>query len=279
MSVRSTPWHIFALVVGCTSSHTPGECEDVIGWCMDECCVSAGAPTFDDECNAICPAGTSLIDRCAPSPDCCPASSDGGVVYCQGGPCCTDEAAPIMNTFDCSWSCPAGYSFSCIPDPGARCAAPWMVCDAPSDCELAPADGCCFVCGDPTEEDVRAINSTHRDEFYAMCPMPACPPCAPIDDPSLRPICLEGFCRVTDVRMLDLSTCNADSDCALRVTECCECGGDTSRLIAIRIDAGADYAELVCDPGQGCDLCAPVYPDTVEAFCAADGHCDVRPRP
>ena len=79
------------------------------------------------------------------------------------------------------------------------------------------------------------------------------------------------------MRTLELSACSSDADCRLRVTSCCECGGDTNpdALIAIRSDVEADYMALVCD-ATDCDLCAPVYPDSMEAFCADDGHCDTR---
>jgi hypothetical protein len=283
MLTRRTPWHTLAIVLGaCTSSHVPGECEDELGTCMDECCENQVEPTYDADCNATCPAGLSLIDRCAPRPECeqdCPVSDDAGVtITCAAGPCCLDVAQPIQNA-DCTFSCPSGYSTSCVPGPDVRCATPWHVCDQPSDCELAPADACCFPCSNASIDDLRAINGAHRDDFYAMCDAPACPPCAPVLDPSFRPTCSDGMCDVVDVRALELSACNSDTDCALRVTDCCECGGDLTSLIAIRADAGASYAELVCDPAQACDLCAPVYPTDVEAFCAADGHCGLRPRP
>lgn len=188
---------------------------------------------------------------------------------CLGGPCCMETAAPIGD------ACPDGYSYACTPDPVAcpRCADN-------SECELA-LDRCCGPCGEPTLDDFDAINGEYREEHReAVCPEPEpCPECASQPNPALGATCEDSLCRGFDVRTMDLSACTADDDCRLRVTECCECGGDTSpaSLIAIRADANAEYQSLVCDVETGCAGCAPVYPtDEVEAHCADDGHCDVR---
>jgi hypothetical protein len=76
-----------------------------------------------------------------------------------------------------------------------------------------------------------------------------------------------------------VSACTEDVDCRLRVTQCCECGGSTAPwdLVAVAASKEALYVDLVCDAGQACDECLPQYPTDVEAFCASDGHCDVRP--
>jgi hypothetical protein len=85
-------------------------------------------------------------------------------------------------------------------------------------------------------------------------------------------------CGKSEEATLPALACAADSDCRLRVTGCCECGGSTASwdLIAIAHDGEADYQALVCDPEQACDECAPVYPVDVEAYCATDGHCATR---
>jgi hypothetical protein len=58
----------------------------------------------------------------------------------------------------------------------------------------------------------------------------------------------------------------------VRVTGCCECGGDTASLIAINSSRASDYAALVCDGNVECALCLPAYPETAAATCQS-GHC------
>ena len=200
---------------------------------------------------------------------------------CQGGPCCDDEVVAELNYSTCSASCPDGYqpAGECTPDPAARCAAPWLSCGAKADCMLA-ANTCCGACGEVTLSDFDAINRSRQDEhrdYVCPGPPPPCPRCATLQNPSLGATCESGLCRGFDVRAADLSRCSDARDCRLRVTGCCACGGDTSpySLIAIRQDAESDYQALVCDDAD-CDACEPVYPDGVEAFCADDGHCQVR---
>ncbi|HVU05155.1 MAG TPA: BPTI/Kunitz domain-containing protein [Polyangiaceae bacterium] len=165
-------------------------------------------------------------------------------------------------------------------DVGTGTAAAWAACSANSDCTLS-ANTCCGVCGAPELADVDAVNGARVDEhFRAVCPKPVpCPKCGTAENPNLLATCTGGACRAVDVRNEHLAACRANSDCRLRVTGCCECGGSTASaaLIAIAVTEEAAYAALVCDPGTGCPACAPVYPKDVEAYCASDGHCDVRP--
>ena len=46
-------------------------------------------------------------------------------------------------------------------------------------------------------------------------------------------------------------------------------------LIAINVNAEADYASLVCDGDIGCPECAPVYPAEASAVCNPGGYCEV----
>lgn len=336
MRSTNTTWHsllLGLLVLGCTSSHT--SCPEVAGQCMTACCEARGAPAFDDACNAICPSGSSLIDRCAPAPDCrctapdasmptctygpcCdeigPATLDGdcdwtcpsGATFahecipasscdgcapddagppplCLGGSCCTETAAPRLDE-ECRWVCPGGLSLACTPADG--CPPPWLSCDEPADCILAPENGCCFPCGESLSlEQVTAIHREHASAYYeSECPGELeCPDCIPARNPSLRTTCsAAGQCEVFDVRRLPISACTSDTDCRVRVPDCCECGAvvDPASLIALHVDEVGPYVARVCGPFDGdCAPCAPVYPDTVEAYCAADGHCAVRAAP
>lgn len=200
---------------------------------------------------------------------------------CYGGPCCTDEVVAEIDYTTCTTRCPAGYARAdeCTPDPAADCAPAWMACDANADCELAP-NTCCGVCGVPELPDFDAINGARRDEHREyVCPAPEpCPDCPTAPNPSIDATCGGGLCQGFDVRTMDLSACTMDTDCRLRVTGCCACGGDTSpySLIAIRTDAEGDYQALVCDDTD-CPECEPAYPtDEAEAYCADTGHCAVR---
>lgn len=283
MQPHNTPWHmvLLAMLAGCSSSHT-ADCPEIAGSCLTPCCESAGRPTFDEACHPTCPAGTSLGDRCTPGPECgCGDATDASL--CWGGPCC-DQAMNAVLTSGCVYACPSGYSETCVPDPGAHCDEPWARCESPADCVLAPAGSCCFRCDTLTLEDVIAVNATRQSDYYtSLCPEGvACPPCVPATNPSVQVTCDAGLCEAFDVRRRPLSACESDVDCRVRVMDCCECGADTSppRLIALNIDEVGAYTALVCDSLAGdCAPCGAVYPDDVVAYCAADGHCDLRAAP
>lgn len=159
-------------------------------------------------------------------------------------------------------------------------AVTWNVCQQPSQCVLQPK-GCCASCIDSVE----TLDGVHKDQQQthrdAVCPNPGqsiCPACATMLNPNLLATCgAEQRCAVVDVRQQSLSNCVADSDCVLRVPDCCPCGADLAawRLIAIHKDRQTDYAALVCDANAVCAQCAPLYPTTVQAVCGSDNHCVV----
>lgn len=164
------------------------------------------------------------------------------------------------------------------------CLPTWARCEEPADCILAPAGGCCFPCGESLElEDVTAIRHSRAAEYYALyCPGELeCPACVPATNVNLQATCIEHSCEAIDVRRLPLSACTSDEQCRLRVPDCCECDADTrvERLIALNADEVDAYVELVCGSSAGACPCEATYPDTVEAYCAADGHCAIRPTP
>ena len=128
----------------------------------------------------------------------------------------------------------------------------------------------------PTLADVDAIHvDLAREHYEAVCPEPMpCPDCPSAPNPNLGATCDSGTCAAFDLSMMPVTECAGAADCRVRVRDCCECGADTSfsNLIAIRTDASAEYAELVCPSDFGCDDCLPVYPDDVRAICDA-GRC------
>ncbi len=154
----------------------------------------------------------------------------------------------------------------------------FFACEANSDCIVVP-ESCCGTCGAPTRGDAVAINAASvADRWERECSgSMGCPTCAPLFiDPTLVATCRDQRCTLIDLRRDEISTCTQDLDCRLRTPDCCECGGDTSlgRLLGIAISAEPDYASLVCDPGQACDDCLPVYPDEVTVACSANGRCE-----
>ena len=153
----------------------------------------------------------------------------------------------------------------------------WASCRVPSDCVIV-SNGCCDTCGMPMLDDVDAVNKNFLGEhFDDVCgvPDPICPGCITMLNPELIATCREGFCLAMDVGAEDISECTSIEDCVIRTPECCECGADMTPgvLIAIRSDSRRDLEELVCDPDFDCPMCAPVYPDNVEAICDDDSHC------
>ncbi|HJK90234.1 MAG TPA: hypothetical protein RMH85_20290 [Polyangiaceae bacterium LLY-WYZ-15_(1-7)] len=202
-------------------------------------------------------------------------------------PTCVDEAccvteAPAEAVPGCRFVCPEGYVEEPICEPGPGCGDFAGPCERHDECALAITD-CCGPCGSPTLDAYDAILTSRADAHRdAVCPDPGgtvCPACAVMPNPELGATCDDASrCAGFDVGAMELSACEVDADCRLRVTQCCECGGDTDpfALIAIRTDAEGDYAGLVCDD-LACPECEPAYPDTVRAACGADGHCEVVP--
>jgi hypothetical protein len=146
-------------------------------------------------------------------------------------------------------------------------------CDVPTDCVLVPAS--CCVCGMPELPDVTAVNVASQEEYLgSICGMgPACG-CPIALNPNLAATCDAGTCRAVDVREHVASECADDRDCRVRVSQCCECGGDTSPGALIAVNSTLEYEELVCDPLGLCADCAPSYPTEASAHCASN-HCEL----
>lgn len=151
-------------------------------------------------------------------------------------------------------------------------------CEHPTDCTLVPVS-CCGNCGAYTRDDIVSVH----DDVVAQQRMEACPddfgcpPCFSEPDPALQPTCEAGACGYVDLydpsmgHTSEYTECDDDSDCVLRVVDCCPCGADIrmDRLVAIRADKLADFAELVCEPGTACPECEPSY-EPFFTWCGAD---------
>jgi hypothetical protein len=156
----------------------------------------------------------------------------------------------------------------------------WRACELNRDCVVRPRS-CCGNCGAATPGDSIAINRGNGSGYtLAVCQSSGCPACYAPPDPMLQAGCTNGKCEVFDLRTRALTMCMIDSDCRLRTSSCCECGGNVAleALIAIRAEAGWEYEQLVCDPNTPCDDCAPPYPELARARCF-DGRCTVTGAP
>jgi hypothetical protein len=146
----------------------------------------------------------------------------------------------------------------------------WGACDVPSDCVIVER-ACCASCGTPpTLEAVDAVNGARLGDWREeVCPVsPGCPPCLVAENPNLAATCSAGRCTAFDLSR-DHGDCTVDTDCVIRVPDCCPCGADTSipRLVAIAAAQVGDYVSRVCDPMQACLECEPAYPPEVVASC------------
>ncbi len=153
-------------------------------------------------------------------------------------------------------------------------------CTAAGQCSLA-LNGCCAPCGTPKLTDYTPIESKLAEAFRKkVCPDPSavpCPRCATSVDKSLMAWCIGGACTAIDVRKDAVAECAVDGDCALRTSECCECGGDTANPIAIAVKKLSAYTDKVCAPGTPCADCAPTYPSSLKAVCdPTTKHCVVK---
>ncbi len=150
-------------------------------------------------------------------------------------------------------------------------------CEHPTDCTLIPAS-CCGDCGAYTRDDILSLHDDDVEEQRsATCGEVACPPCFTEPDPALQPTCESGVCGYIDLYdpamdfTSEFTECTESDECVLRVVDCCPCGAEIrmDRLVAIRVDKLADFAELVCEPGTACDDCEPSY-EPFFARCGAD---------
>lgn len=147
-------------------------------------------------------------------------------------------------------------------------------CSHATDCVIA-ARSCCGNCGAPADDDVIALHRedepAYRDE---VCDGMPCPGCFLPFPTNLYADCVESRCVVLDIYdpANGFNTCEDDAECALRTTECCECGATPSEssLVAIRADRRGEFSALVCEPETGCPECEANYAPFF-THCGADG--------
>lgn len=147
-------------------------------------------------------------------------------------------------------------------------------CTLSAECLVRPAS-CCGSCAAATRGDAIGINQDRASAYVQdKCAGVGCPACYMEQDPTLVAACRSGRCRVEDIRADDATACTSDSDCRIRTTSCCECGGDTDRAHLVAISDETRFSSLVCEGVEGCPECAPVYPPDVIARCSAEHHCE-----
>ena len=146
-------------------------------------------------------------------------------------------------------------------------------CNVTSEC-LLRSESCCGSCGAATRDDSIAINQSKAGQYTQMvCEGGGCPACFMPQDPTLLATCESSQCQVVDLLNHPSTACQTDSDCRVRTTDCCECGGsiEPDHLVAISVNGDAQFSALVCDPNVACPECAPAYPPAKVA--CISGHC------
>lgn len=152
-------------------------------------------------------------------------------------------------------------------------------CELASECVLLPS-GCCGPCDNPnfSAHDLVTYNSAHLGEIDTCYGDDVqCERC--LDDPNgalkfFVPDCVQGQCAVMDLRTSDLTACDTDKDCRLRLgSQCCEGCGEGTNLIAVRNDGS--FEKQVCGATlPPCLPCVGTYPESAVATCQ-QGHCTV----
>lgn len=146
-------------------------------------------------------------------------------------------------------------------------------CSLSKDC-LVRAASCCGTCGAATRGDAVGINRSRAGAYnQEKCAGVGCPACYMEQDPTLVAACVSQHCGVIDVQDSDATACTSDSDCRIRTTSCCECGGEVDRAHIIAVSNEARFTSFVCEGVGACPECAPVYPSNVVAHCGDNHHC------
>jgi hypothetical protein len=156
---------------------------------------------------------------------------------------------------------------------GADAARDFAACVGPGTCEIADRT-CCGVCGSASFPDLTAISRAVESSYRASVCAPGtdCPGCIEDREPNAQAFCVANRCTVIDVRTDPVSACKVDSDCRVRVPDCCECGASTAHLIALATSEVNTYASQVCAPDESCAFCLPTYPPRVLAQCDTTTH-------
>ncbi|MCC6216480.1 MAG: hypothetical protein IT376_16580 [Polyangiaceae bacterium] len=146
-------------------------------------------------------------------------------------------------------------------------------CTLPADCTIVPTS-CCGSCGAATRGDATAIAKASYSAWMSEhCAAVDCPACDRPSDPTLFADCVAGSCAIVDLLEHPSTACAVDSDCRLRTTECCECGGSVDRAHLVAVSSDGSFGTLACGAPQACDDCAPTLPAGVRARCVT-GHCE-----
>lgn len=164
--------------------------------------------------------------------------------------------------------------FDTITECLGLCEPAGLACEKNSDCAID--HDCCGPCNIQRPDQLVAVNAKYATFAAPHCLLLDCAYCPPSDEiGNFGARCNEGTCEVYDVRKSDLSACEVDADCRLRLgLGCCEsCGG--SAWVAVSTDHERVHKELCGDMDVACPACEPIYPEDLGARCGSDGHCYV----
>jgi hypothetical protein len=153
-------------------------------------------------------------------------------------------------------------------------------CETAADCVVVAA-GCCGACEQVSAAAFLAVHQDHVMDVNGDCAV-ACGAC-PALPAHLVPTagnylaaCIQGECRVLDVRQTEAAECESDADCELRDgSRCCQgCGGNP---VAVS-DEQALQNLLECPTDLACPPCEPTFEPAHRAVCR-DEYCIVEVTP
>jgi len=264
------------------------ECLRKLGYTWDgRACTHIECGCDGADCDALYPTLGACEDArrgCATPCRSMDARSDGtkcaGIAgYSWNGISC-DEVVCGCTGSDCSSIYASESECETAHDGCARL----TTCSGPADCTLGRKD-CCGCEMNPL--DLVAISVFRTREFAdRVCENRACPDCAmdplapaPPRPPRYLPQCVlatrwRGFqCQLLDVARL---ACTPEVGCRVRARTCCECNADVAIENLMAVPNGDDVARTaLCEPGEACDGCLPIYPDNVVARCGDSGFCEL----
>ena len=150
-------------------------------------------------------------------------------------------------------------------------------CDAASDCMLT-LNSCCgsHLASGFTAHDLIAHNVKYQDQLDRCQEVDCVGPGEDLNGERkfFVPECVQKECRVVDLRTSEVTACDMDDDCRLRLgAGCCEGCGAATDLISVR--KGASFENLVCgDEIPPCLPCVGTIPESAVPICQ-QGHCSI----
>jgi hypothetical protein len=151
-------------------------------------------------------------------------------------------------------------------------------CKTEADCTMVPkhSEDCCAPCIFDFFGSLSRVSSMKSETADAyMAELCADITCEELCDPAVNwyfeNTCENELCFVSDLRTnFGWTNCTQHSDCHVRTTSCCECGGPTGPGQLLAVSDSEAYAAEVCSGSEQCSQCEPEYPDEVMALCSSE---------